>query len=52
MSSAKLIILEFEILLLISDTIIRNNNGPSTVPCDTPLVTWLSVLNSPGILPN
>ena len=35
---------------LISDINIKNNNGPSTVPCGTPLITWLSVLNPPGIL--
>ena len=49
LSSAKLISLEFAMPLSISDIEIKNNSGPSTVPSGTPLITWLSVLEPPGL---
>ena len=47
-SSAKLTTLEWFMSLEMSDSRTRNNRGPSTVPCGTPLSTGPSLLTPPG----
>ena len=43
-SSAKLISLDADTSLSISEIIIKNRRGPETVPCETPLNTGLTSL--------